>query len=109
MLKSLGNEAKMRTFLACPSFLAMNQTETVLYATDADNKAIHIIQTDGKLSRQLTYRNADYGCVCGITVGTIGTEEVIYVADMLKKCIYKLAEGNDRKYLNNYSHRSRWT
>ena len=97
-LKSLGNESKMPKFLGCPSFLAIDQTETELYATDADSKAMHIIQTDGKLSRQFTYRNADYGCVCGITVGTIGTEEVLYVADMLKKCIYKLAEGNGRKY-----------
>lgn len=98
VLMSLGNEAKMQKFLTCPSFLAVNRAETELYATDAENKGVHIIHTGGPLNRKLTFRNADYGYVCGITVEKVGTDEIIYVADIQKKCIYKLAIGNGQKY-----------
>ena len=94
----LGNEAKLAKFLACPSFLATNQTETELYATDAENKAVHIVQIDGKLCRQFSYRNADYGTICGISVGKMGAEEVLYIADLQRKFVYKIKQGNDGKY-----------
>ena len=98
LIRSLGIEAKLAKFLACPSFLATNQTETELYATDAENKAVHIVQIDGKLCRQFSYRNADYGTICGISVGKIGAEEVLYIADLQRKCVYKIKQGNDGKY-----------
>ena len=100
VLKTLGNDAKMRKFLAGPSFLAINQIETILCATDAENKAIHMIQIDNnKLNRYLTFHENNYGYICGVAVGSaVGADEVLYVADFVKKCIYKIMKGNGGKY-----------
>lgn len=94
---TLENEAKRESFLNGSCYLTVNQSETMLFVTDNESKAVNFIELNGNsLTTRNVFRRNHFGYVCGVAVDARGN---VYVVDIQNKCLYELRKESDGTYL----------
>ena len=88
VLEVFENDHKLGSFLNGSCYLAVNQSENMLCATDNESRTINVIERgENNLITRTVIQENNFGYLCGLA---LDLDENVYVIDIQKKCLHKV-------------------